>query len=136
MTVRHMFRNVSRITALLTLFVVVYGGCSSEPQWKTLNDTVIKDKNVKIRLRDDIPETGIEPSLQPGQVTTKSALPEVELAAGVTSKMYWGKGVLINWMSMEPGAEIPKETLESERLMIVWKGSREWKETAPLAAQR
>ena len=125
MTARYMFRNVSMITVLLTLFVVLCGGCSSEPQWKALNDTVIKEKNVKIRSRDDIPETGIEPSLQPGQVTGKSAIPGVELAAGVTCKMYWGKGVLINWMSMEPGAEIPLETLDSERLMIVWKGSVE-----------
>ncbi len=110
-------------TLILTVFMMFFLGCSGEPSWKKLNNKVIAEKNVAVRSRDDIPETNVIPSLEPGQITTKKDLPEVELAPGVKGRMYWGKGVLVNWMTMEPGAEIPTESLQGERLMVVWSGS-------------
>jgi gluconolactonase len=98
---------------------------AGEPAWKAMNDKVIQEKNVKIRLRNDIPETGVVSNLEPGVVINRKNLPDVTLAPGVTCKMYWGKGNLINWMTMQPGAEIPREKLSGERLMVVWKGSVE-----------
>jgi len=100
-------------------------GCSREPSWKKINDRVIKEQNVTIRTRTDIPETNVTPSLEPGQIINKANLPAVQLAAGVTGKMYWGKGALVNWVTMEPNAEIPKETLPGERIMVIWKGAVE-----------
>ncbi|MBN1290248.1 MAG: SMP-30/gluconolactonase/LRE family protein, partial [Candidatus Latescibacteria bacterium] len=96
---------------------------SKEPAWKAVNDRIIKEKNITVRARQDIPETGIVSNLEPGKVVNKKDLPDVELAPGVSCKMYWGKGVLINWMTMSPGAVINKEMLVNERLMVVWKGS-------------
>ncbi len=114
-------------TTLSTLFIFVFvsAGCGGGPEWKSLNDKVIAEQGVEIRTRDDIPETGVEPNLEPGKVYKKSELPAVEIASGVTGKMYWGKGVMVNWMTFEPNANIPRETLTSERIMVVWSGSVE-----------
>ena len=116
------------ILVLIGIFLSItqlFYGCAQEPAWKPLNDTIIKEKGITNRIRDDIPETGIVSNLEPGVTSKLRDLPTVKIAEGVTGKMYWGKGVLINWMTMEPGAEIPKETLSGERLMFVKKGSVE-----------
>jgi len=114
----------------LTFFVLVlsvvlsfFSGCAKEPEWKAVNDQLIAEHNVKVRQRDDIIETGVVPNLKAGEVTNIKSLPEVEIAAGVKGQMYWGKGNLINWMTLQPGAEIPRETLPGERIMVVMKGS-------------
>ena len=39
--------------------------------------------------------------------------------------MYWGHGNLVNWVTMEPGAEVPEEMLTSERIMVVMEGTVE-----------
>jgi len=88
-----------------------------------LNDKIIQENNVQVRIRNDIPETNIVPNLPPGSFTNKNDLPDIELAPGVICKMFWGKGNLINMMTMEPGAEISKEKLPGERIMFVRKGS-------------
>ena len=109
--------------AVMVLFMVFSTGCSQEPSWKTLNDRIIKENNVPVRTREDIPETDVVSNLIPGEIINKNDLPDIELAPGVTCKMYWGKGTLVNWMTMDPGAEISRETLTGERIMFVWKGS-------------
>ena len=111
------------VVLLASMFLLLASGCSKEPAWKAVNDQVIKDYDVKERVRTDIVDTKIESNLEPGVVTNLSTLPEVEIAPGAKSKMYWGKGNLMNWMTLEPGAEIPKETLPGERVMVVWEGS-------------
>jgi len=111
------------LTAVFALFMLLMSGCAKEPSWKALNDKIIEEQNVTVRTRDDISETGVVPNLEPGKVYKKSELPDIELAPGARCKMYWGKGALVNWMTMDPGAEIPIETLNSERIMVVWKGS-------------
>jgi gluconolactonase len=67
----------------------------------------------------------ISSNLQPGIVKNLKDIPETTLAPGVTARMYWGKGALVSWISMTPGAEIPRETLPSERIMMVMKGTVE-----------
>ena len=113
------------LAVVLSTIFVVFSGCSREPAWKAVNDEVIKKYNLTIRTRDDIPETGIVPNLEPGKVTNIKTLPEIQFAPGVTGRMYWGKGALVNFMTMTAGSEIPRETLSSERIMVMIKGSVE-----------
>jgi gluconolactonase len=112
-------------TAITVLFMLVLfsAGCGGGPEWKALNDKVIAEQDVTIRTRDDIPETGVVPNLEPGTIYKKNDLPAVEIAPGVIGKMYWGKGVMVNWMKLEPNAKIPREKLPSERIMVVWSGT-------------
>ncbi|MFC1551480.1 SMP-30/gluconolactonase/LRE family protein [Candidatus Latescibacterota bacterium] len=112
-------------TAITALFILVLfsAGCGGGPEWKALNDKVIAEQDVTVRTRGDIPETDVVPNLDPGTIYKKADLPAVEIAPGVTGKMYWGKGVMVNWMKLEPNAKIPREKLPSERIMVVWSGS-------------
>jgi len=111
------------MVTIIAVLIVLSSGCAREPEWKALNDRIIKEQNVTVRIRDDIPETGVVSNLEPGKLYKKDDLPDVEIAPGVTCKMYWGKGVLVNWMTMEPDASIPRETLPGERIMVVWNGT-------------
>ncbi|MDP2981807.1 MAG: SMP-30/gluconolactonase/LRE family protein [Candidatus Latescibacter sp.] len=120
------YRNAALVSAgILAFSLMWFSAAAEEPAWKALNDKAAQEKNVKTILRNDIPETGVVSNLEPGAVINRKNLPDVAIAPGVTGKMYWGKGTLINWMTMEPGAEIPREKLPCERLMVVWKGSVE-----------
>ncbi len=105
---------------ILLLFFI---GCSKEPAWKAINDQVKEEYNVQERTRSDIIETGVVSNLEPGIVTGLNSLPETVIAPGAKGRMYWGKGNLINWMTLDPGAEILKEKLPGERIMVVWEGS-------------
>lgn len=115
------------ITAVITALVFAFSGCSSKnaPAWKSLNDKLIKQNNVQVRERTDLVETGITPSLAPGKVTPSDSLKVIEIAPGVKGKMYWGKGTLVCWVTMDPNAEIPRETLPTSRMMVMVNGSVE-----------
>ena len=117
--------TLKAFTVTLSVLVLFIVGCSKEPSWKAINDKVIKEHNVVQRFRNDVPKTGIPYNLEPGVVTNIKTLSEVEIAPGAKGHIYWGKGNLINWMKLEAGAEIPRETLPGERIMIVIKGSVE-----------
>ena len=114
-------------TAIVAFVLVVFAGCAGEPTpaWKAVSDRVVAEHNLTVRERTDMINTGITSNLEPGKVTNISTLPVVEFAPGVTGQMYWGRGCLVNFMTLEPNAEIPKETLPAERLMVMLKGSVE-----------
>jgi len=119
-------RNGGVVLSVLIALIVMsafYIGCSKEPEWKAVNDKLIQEHNIKVRTRDDIPKSNIVPNLEDGKVTKLGSLPEVEIAPGCKAHMYWGHGNLICWMDMDPGAEIPREKLDSHRIMVVWEGS-------------
>ncbi len=113
------------ITAIVAVFLLSFAGCSQEPEWKAVNDRVLKEQNITSRESADVIDTGITSNLEAGKVTSIDTLPEVLFAPGVKGRMYWGKGALVNFMKMEPNSELPLEKLPSERLMIMLNGSVE-----------
>jgi len=117
--------SMSVFTAIVAILLLSFTGCSKEPEWKAVNDRVLKEQNITSRERSDMSDTGITSNLEPGKVTNISTLPEVIFAPGVKGRMYWGKGILVNFMKMEPNSELPMEELPSERLMVIQKGSVE-----------
>jgi gluconolactonase len=96
--------------------------CANKPDWAAKNEKLIAAKNLTVRTRDDIPAVRLKPGLAEGVVTQIAKLPEIVLAPGVKARLYWGKGNLVAWLTFEPGAMIPRETLTSERVMVVMKG--------------
>ncbi|MDD8026668.1 MAG: SMP-30/gluconolactonase/LRE family protein [Acidobacteriota bacterium] len=96
--------------------------CAKKPAWASKNDRLIAEQKIAVRTRDDIPAKGAVPNLADGIVTAPASLPEVLLAPGVKARMYWGKGNLVAWLTLEPNASLPKEALPAERIMIVMKG--------------
>jgi gluconolactonase len=112
---------ISTGTLIASLALAV--ACTQAPEWKARSDKLVRAKNLATRIRTDIPRSRVVPNLQAGSVTNFNELPVTEIAPGVKAKVYWGKGVLVAWSILEPGAEIAHETLPSERLMIVMHGS-------------
>ena len=116
----------SVLAALLAAAVLAsLPACAKKPAWAGPNDKLIADKKIVVRTRDDIPAGGAVPNMADGTVTAAAALLEVTLAPGVKAKLYWGKGDLVAWLNLDPGASLPKETLPAERIMVVMKGQVE-----------
>jgi gluconolactonase len=113
---------LKRLTVLGLAAAVLLMAAACQPAWKSKNNKIVKENNLQVRKRSDIPGSKVVPNLQPGVVTPIGRLPITALAPRTKAWMYWGKGVLINWMTLEPGAEIPRETLPAERLMFVMQG--------------
>ena len=111
------------LTLVIFIFFLSFSGCTKKPEWKVRSDKIIKERNLERRVRKDIPETNVVSNLKPGVISNINTLPITEIAPGAKAQIYWGKGNLINWMTLEPHAEIPVETLPGERLMFVMKGS-------------
>ena len=118
--------TASALAVLLTAVVLAtLPACSKKPAWAAKNDQLVAEQKIAVRTRDDIPAKGAAPSLADGIVTAQASLAEVQLAPGVKAKMYWAKGNLVAWLTLDPGASLPKEALPAERIMVVMKGEVE-----------
>jgi gluconolactonase len=103
--------------------VVLFQSCKSRPEWAGTNDKVIKEYNVVGRTRTDIPDTKVTSNLTGGIVDNIKNLPELNIAEGVTAKAYWGKGVLLSFVTLNPNASMPEKTIKGERFLFVLSGN-------------
>lgn len=101
---------------------VLVQSCKSKPEWAKTNDKVIKEYKVVGRTRTDIPDTKVTSNLKGGQVDSISNLPVINLAEGVTAKVYWGKGTLVSFITLEPNAAMCEQKIKGERFMFVLTG--------------
>jgi gluconolactonase len=122
---RNGIKNHRSIVLILAVFVfsLSFSSCARKAAWEAKNTKLIQELKLQERIRTDIPKSKIVSNLEQGVVTNIAKLPLTEIAPGAKARLYWGKGNLVSWMTLEPRAEIPKETLPSERLMVVTKGS-------------
>jgi gluconolactonase len=117
-----------RKTALTAAVLIAVGltflssGCAGKPDWAAKNEKLITDQKLAARTRADIPVIKSKPSLADGVVTNIAAVPETVLGPGVKARLYWGKGNLVAWLTLDPGATTPEERLPAERIMVVMKG--------------
>ncbi|MCE5249472.1 SMP-30/gluconolactonase/LRE family protein [bacterium] len=124
-------RTIKMYIPVIVASLIVLVSCfccskkSEQPAWKSANDDIVRQYGIRERIRTDIPDTKIIPNLQPGVIASLKNLPETEIASGVKARMYWSRGALVSWMTFSPGAEIPREKLTGERIMVVMKGSVE-----------
>jgi gluconolactonase len=114
-----------RITLFLFSWALIFfllSTCAQKPDWAAKNERLIQEKGIVGRTRADIPKVKLASNLEPGVVTNAGALPEVELAPGAVARLYWGQGNLVCWMRLDAAAEIPREVLPGERIMVVMRG--------------
>ena len=118
---------IAVILAVMAAMFVFTGCGDSGPKQAEQAITTQTEMNTTVgtRTRDDMPETGVTPNLEPGKVINKEDMPVVDLGHGVSAKMYWGKGSMVAWLTLDPGAHIHEEALPAERLMVVWDGEVE-----------
>jgi gluconolactonase len=115
--------KAAALFAVVATLALSFAACRPRAAWEAKNEELIKARGLQGRVRDDIPNSGPASNLEPGVVTSVMKLPATEIAPGVVGRLYWGKGALVCWLGLEPGAEIPPETLPAERIMVVMKGS-------------
>lgn len=115
-------------TNLVVLFLLTISfSCKNEntekAAWADRNDKVIKQYNVQSRIRTDIQETKIASNIKAGEKVNYNDLPDTKIADGVTAKVYWGKGGLMSFTSLEPNSSIPENTIQGERFLFVLEGN-------------
>ena len=118
-------KNLSKGIIVLFLLAIVFS-CQNlnadRATWANRNDRVIKEYDVQIRTRTDLQDSEIEPNIAVASKLTIDDLPDTELAQGVTAKIYWGKGGLTSFTTLEPNSSIPEKTIEGERFLFVLEG--------------
>ncbi len=106
----------------LALIIAFLSTCAQKPDWAVKNRKLVQEKGITGRTRTDIPNVKLASNLESGVVTNIAALPEVELVPGAVARFYWGHGNLVCWIRLDAAAEIPREKLPGERIMMVMSG--------------
>lgn len=107
---------------LFVVLLVLSVNCIAKPSWWKTNKTVIDKYELTVRKRSDIPDTGVTPNIEPGQVTCLQDIAQIELYPDVSAKIYWGHGALVSIANLEAGAEMPRETLPANRFVFIMEG--------------
>ena len=93
----------------------------SDEAWRARNAKVVEKYNLTTRDRV-IPTTDVILKLRPGKVHEAAELPVIRIAAGVSATVSWGKGAMLEMVTMEPGALYPEQTLDGELITVVQEG--------------
>jgi gluconolactonase len=107
----------------VAVLVLAVSGCSNgQPQWASVNQSVIDQAKVKGRTRE-LPAVSVPMVLADGAPVEAAKLPSVMLAPGVTAQLAWGRGALLERIEMQADAVYPEQTLGEELIMIGQDGS-------------
>ena len=108
----------------LPFLALAFAGCSSsnEPQWAATNKKVIEQGKVTGRTRE-LPNVNVPRVLGDGEPVEASKLATATIAPGVTAKLWWGRGALVETVEMQPDAAYPEQTLGEELIIIGQDGS-------------
>ncbi len=98
--------------------------CTAGPEeaWMDTNRKIVEKLGLKGRGRT-LPAVPVRPKLEPGAPSELAALDGITLASGVTAKVVWGRGVLLEVVEMAPGATYPDQELTEELITVVREGS-------------
>lgn len=120
-------KNLLKWLMIICLFTMV--SCIHQKvekaSWTDINDKILEEQNVKSRIRTDIPDSKIEPNVKVREKLNYKDLPTTTLAEGVGAKVFWGKGGLMSFISMQPHSSIPENIIQGERFLFVLEGSVE-----------
>jgi gluconolactonase len=116
-------KSECRFRAALAVLALAAAACSSnEPQWAATNRRVIDQFKVTGRARE-LPNVKVPMALKDGEPVEGAKLPTATIAPGVTAKLAWGRGALLEQVEMQPGAVYPEQTLGEELILIVKDGA-------------
>lgn len=90
--------------------------------WANRNAAYIEEKGLVSRIRQ-IAQPEVSVAMEAGKVYAMADLPSIELADGVTASVSWGRGTLLEWLTMEAGASYQEQTLPGELITAVQSGS-------------
>ncbi|MEW5901352.1 MAG: SMP-30/gluconolactonase/LRE family protein [Acidobacteriota bacterium] len=122
MTLISQKRNIGLAVSVSALAIAFIAACAEKPDWAAKSEKIVKEKGLQGRTRPDIPRVKLASNLEPGVVRKIAEIGTAEIVPGVSAKLYWGKGNLVAWSTIEPGTIMDKEVLSGERIMVVMKG--------------
>jgi gluconolactonase len=117
-----LLRNRSFRAAVAGLAFTLAGCSGEQPEWADRNQRVIDELGITGRTRE-LPEVHLPMALADGVPVEGTDLPTIEIAPGVTARLAWGRGALLERVGMEPDAVFPSQTLDEELIVIVRDGS-------------
>ena len=103
------------MAAVAAVLVLLAAGCQLGEPWREDNARVIQENGVQGRERE-VPDLDVRSNLDWDKVYPNETLPNLELAPGVTARAAWGQGTLYEYVTLEPGAVYPEETLAVEAI--------------------
>ena len=116
-------------SVLLATIVIVLTNCTSasepEPEWAKKNKELITQYNLTERELSGLPESKVVSNLEPAKVTGIDSLADASLQTGVDAKLFWGSGIMVATLQLEPNAKIPEEVLPADRFVFVLEGTVE-----------
>lgn len=116
-------RSILVSFVLLATLQIRHSAGEDEPQlWKLRNAAVVRQFDLTTRDRE-IPETLVVLKQQPGQIYVSNDLPKIPLAKGVTARLAWGKGALLEQVRMAPNAKYSDQPVLGEAITVVEQGS-------------
>ncbi len=99
------------------MLALIVAGCSSnEPKWAATNKKVIEESKVTGRTRE-LPQVKVPSALVEGEAVEAGKLPSVTFAPGVTAKLWWGRGALVEKIEMQPDAQPGVRLGQLDRLL-------------------
>ena len=108
---------------MLTTLAIVMMQCNSTPEWQTQNKELIKQHNLIERELSGLPKTSFKSNLDAAKVTTLDSLPSTELYPGVKANIFWGTGIMVATLQLEPNAKIAEEELPTDKFVFILEGS-------------
>src|SRR5688500_816011 len=107
----------------LAVLALAFSGCSSNaPPWASVNQSVIDQAEVTGRTRE-LPAVSVPMALGDGVPVEAAKLPTMTIAPGVTARLAWGRGALLERVEMQADSVYPEQTLAEELIIIGQDGS-------------
>jgi len=110
-------------SATLTALAIAMVQCTSAPAWQTKNKEFIKQYNLTERELSGLPKTSLESNLDAAKVTSLDSLAGAELYPGVKANIFWGTGIMVATLQLEPNAKIEEEELPADKFVFIVEGS-------------
>ncbi|HZB14925.1 MAG TPA: SMP-30/gluconolactonase/LRE family protein [Chryseolinea sp.] len=118
-------KNLRKILAhaMLTALSIAITQCTSPPAWQTENQELIKQHNLTERKLSGLPKTSLTSNLEAAKVTSVDSLSGTELYPGVKANIFWGTGIMVATLQLDPNAKIEEEELPADKFVFVLEGS-------------
>lgn len=115
--------NVTAFCSFVCTILLLTQCTTSAPEWEKKNKALISQHQLTERTLSGLPTHTVESNLKPAQVTSFDSLTHLELTTGVNAGIFWGTGILVATLELEPNASIAEEELPADRFLFVLKGS-------------
>jgi gluconolactonase len=106
------------VSALAAFCCACGGGGDS---WKAKNAAIIAEQKLPMRERA-MPTTGVDLKLEGGKVYDSKDVPSIQLGEGVTARLAWGSGAMLEQLEMKAGSKYPELAMTGELITVVESG--------------